>query len=116
MKILIDTDILSEVQRKVNQRVHARATAYERDHGPLSASVLTVFEVLEGWHQKGLPQRGEIFMNWLNGCEVLAFVDVGLAATAISQGRRLVTGNTIHFEYVRAAGFELEIENWRDPP
>lgn len=41
--------------------------------------------------------------------------DVCIAATAIHHGRVLVTGNTAHFNRVRAAGFTLELDNWREP-
>jgi predicted nucleic acid-binding protein len=44
----------------------------------------------------------------------MGVVDVGLAATAIHLDRVLVSGNTAHFGYVREAGFDLKLENWRD--
>jgi tRNA(fMet)-specific endonuclease VapC len=139
MRVLVDTDILSELQRNVNPNVRARARAYELAQGPLTLSVLTVFEVLQGWLHRGRTERAETFLRWMVGAEVLPFdfesarlaanigsallragrpiglVDVGLAATAIVHGRTLVTGNTAHFDFVRAAGFELPLENWREP-
>lgn len=39
--------------------------------------------------------------------------DVMIAAVAITSGISLVTGNVSHFEFVRAAGHALAIENWR---
>jgi len=36
-----------------------------------------------------------------------------IAAVAITSGIPLVTGNVAHFEFVRAAGHTLTIENWR---
>ena len=44
----------------------------------------------------------------------IGVVDVGLAATAIHHGRVLVSGNSAHFGYVRDAGFDLKLENWRE--
>lgn len=73
MKILIDTDILSEIQRAKNTVVTSRAAAFERTYGPLSLSTLSVFENLLGWHHKGLPERADAFLAWVRGCEVLDF-------------------------------------------
>jgi tRNA(fMet)-specific endonuclease VapC len=138
MKVLLDTDILSELQRRKNQAVHAIAAEYERTHEPLTLSVLSVFEIVQGWHHAGRPERATTFLEWASSREVLPFdegcarlageiggallragrpigvVDVGLAATAIHHARILVTGNTAHFGYVREAGFDLTIENWRE--
>lgn len=123
----------------MNPNVRARATVYERASGPLSISVLTIFEGLQGWLHRGRKDQAQIFLRWVDGAEIVTFdlacarlagdigaallragrpigvVDVGLAATAIVHGRVLVTGNTAHFEYVRAAGFGLVTENWREP-
>lgn len=138
MKVLVDTDILSEMQRAKNPRVRARVDRYELDYGPVTVSVLTVFESVQGWLQRGQQRRADIFLEWIGGAEIVSFdldcarlaakigaallrvgrpigvVDVGLAATAIHQDRVLVTGNTAHFEYVREAGFDLKLDNWRD--
>ncbi len=140
MKALVDTDILSELQRTKSRGVRARAAEYERKHGPPAISVLTIFEGLLGWYQRGRPDLASNFLAWVAGYEIVAFdlgcarlageiggalvragrpigvVDVGLAATAIHHGWTLVSGNTTHFNFVRDAGFRLELENWRDPP
>jgi tRNA(fMet)-specific endonuclease VapC len=39
--------------------------------------------------------------------------DVMIAAIALKNGLRLVTGNVLHFEWVRSLGYELGIEAWR---
>ena len=38
-----------------------------------------------------------------------------IAAIAIRSGLAIVTGNTAHFEQVRAAKYDLFIDNWRLP-
>jgi tRNA(fMet)-specific endonuclease VapC len=138
MKVVLDTDILSELLRAKNATVVERARVHVDKHGPIGVSVLTVFEVLQGLHKANHPARAKTFLTWVKRCELLALdvetaqlageiggallragrpigvVDVGLAATALRHDRVLVTGNTAHFEYVRDAGFGLEIENWRD--
>lgn len=138
MKVVVDTDILSEIQRGKNAQVLARAGAHERAHGGISLSVLSVFEVVQGWQQRGRADRAAAFLAWIEPLEIVPFdlgsarlageiggalmragrpigvVDVGLAATAIQHGRVLVSGNSAHFGYVRDAGFDLELANWRD--
>ena len=140
MKVLLDTDILSEIQRAKNNAVLNRSSAYEETHEPLSLSSLSLFEIVQGWHHAGRPERASIFLSWASRRVVLPFdhrcahlagqiggalmrvgrtigvVDVCLAATAIQHGRVLVSGNTAHFGYVRDAGFDLQLENWRDDP
>ena len=44
---------------------------------------------------------------------VIGLPDVMIAAMAIRNGLVLVTGNTAHFEHVRAAKYDLFIDNWR---
>jgi tRNA(fMet)-specific endonuclease VapC len=45
----------------------------------------------------------------------LGWPDVMIAAIAIRRGLALVTGNTAHFEHIRAAEYDLFIDNWRLP-
>ncbi len=71
MKVLLDTDILSEIQRRKNQGVLDRAVEHERVHGLLTLSVLSVFEIVQGWHHAGRPERATIFLEWASGREVV---------------------------------------------
>jgi hypothetical protein len=48
---LVDTDILSEYLRGKNSEVQDRAREYREEHGRLTISVVTVFEVVRGRHQ-----------------------------------------------------------------
>lgn len=139
MKALIDTDILSELQRNKNEQVRAHATAYEDKHGAIAISSMSIFEVLHGWHQVNRPERAEAFLKWIDGADILAFdaesarlageisgmltrtgqpiglADVAISATALRYRRVLVTGNVEHHERVRALGFPLVVANWRNP-
>jgi tRNA(fMet)-specific endonuclease VapC len=45
---------------------------------------------------------------------VIGLPDVMIAAIAIHNGLPVVTGNVTHFENVRAAGYALEVTNWRN--
>jgi tRNA(fMet)-specific endonuclease VapC len=106
-------------------------------HGRLAISVVSVFEVIRGWHRVGKPDRADAFLVWLPSAELLnvdaeaaalageidgaleragqrvGVADVLIGATAIRAGRTLVTGNTGHYERMKRAGFPLQIENWR---
>ena len=41
--------------------------------------------------------------------------DTFIAATAIEHSLMLVPSNTSHFQRVQAAGFDLKMQNWRQP-
>ncbi len=134
---LVDTDILSEILRAKNPGVDSRARTYVGEHGRLAVSVVSVFEIIRGWHRVGRPDRASAFIAWLPSAELLAvdaegaalageidgalerlgqrigIADVLIAATAIRAGRVVVTGNTAHYERMAKAGFPLRIENWR---
>ncbi len=139
MSVLLDTDALSELFRAKNPTVVQRANAYLSAGGRLRISTITEVEIARGWHQAGRPERAESFRAWLKGYVVLpldsatswlageiagtlgragreiGLADVCIAATAIQHGLVLVTGNTQHHERVRAAGFALRLDNWREP-
>ncbi|MBL8741926.1 MAG: PIN domain-containing protein [Myxococcales bacterium] len=98
-----------------------------------------MFEVVFGWQRVRLPDRAADFLTWLAGINVIGLdedicrlagdiggaldragqpigvADLCIAATAIHHGHVLVTGNTSHFDRVRALGFPLQLDNWREP-
>jgi predicted nucleic acid-binding protein len=41
--------------------------------------------------------------------------DLLIAAIALRHDVPVVTGNMVHFDKVRDAGYRLALENWRDP-
>lgn len=113
--------------------------AYLKHHPKLTVSGLTVFELLEGLYRGGDPQAiADFHQNVLPRYEVIhpdaqiedkaaeihaklrlagQSIDVPdtlIAATAIIHGLTLVNANTRHFPRVVAAGFPLQLENWRD--
>jgi tRNA(fMet)-specific endonuclease VapC len=137
-RVLLDTDLLSEVLRERNPKVGERAKQYLTAKGKLTLSSVTVFEVVRGWWHAGRSERGDEFFAWCNSfADVLPFdarcaevagrfggslsrsgtpigvADVLIAATAIVHELPIGTGNTAHYE--RALPFGLAgIENWRD--
>ena len=134
---ILDTDILSELYRAKNEIVVRRAAEYVARHNTLVLSVVSMFEILSGWHRVNRGDKVRAFSAWLNAAEVLhvdtecaalageidgalaragrpvGVADVLIAATAIRFGRTLVTGNTVHYEHIRSAGFALTLENCR---
>lgn len=136
-KSMLDTDIFSEVLKGIDQRVAQRATAYRATFGSYTISAISVLEIVKGLHKVRREERIQQFLQSLVQVEVLAFdarsselagrifadlersgqpigrADPLIAAIAIQHGLTLVTGNTTHYERVRALGYALDIENWR---
>ena len=136
-KALLDTDILSEVGKAIDPTVTQHATAYRQSHGFLTLSVISVMEVIQGYHRVGAAQRIQAFRNAIAAEEVLLFdqataelagqiagdldrvgrpigrCDPMIAAIAITHGLELVTGNTTHFQRVQQIGYPLVLVNWR---
>lgn len=136
-RTLLDTDILSEVLKRRDANVEAHAGDYLAEHGHLTLSSITVLEIVHGFRRVGRDAKVEVFERALADCEVLPFddtaarlagriyadletrgrpigmPDVMIAAIAISSGLDVATGNVAHFDTVRAAGYRIEIKNWR---
>ena len=89
-RVLLDTDILSEIIKGRDRDVAAHATAYLNEHQQFTTSA-------------DLERRGL----------VIGMPDVMIAAIALQSGLPLVTGNLGHFGYVRAVGYDLAVETWR---
>jgi len=132
---LLDTDTLSEVLKQRNANVRKHAKQYLRSHGQFALSAVTRFEMIRGYKEVGattqlarfhtfcahsliLPLTDAIFDRaadlWVvarQGGHPCSDADLLIAATAIEQGRRLVTGNAGHFNWI--AG--LVVDDWRQP-
>jgi tRNA(fMet)-specific endonuclease VapC len=138
-KVLLDTDILSEILKAKNAAVAAKASAYLAEHGRFTTSAVTVAEIVYGLRRVGREDRVALFEASLANADVLPFddgaarlagrinadleragriiglPDVMIAAIAIRSGLAIVTGNTAHFEHVRTVKYDLLIDNWRLP-
>jgi len=132
---LLDTDILSEVLKQKNATVVQKAAAYLQQHARFAISAMTRYEVLRGLKEKGATKQITQFENFCQHSIVLPITDTVLdrtsdlwvagrkgghshrdadlviAATALEQGRTLVTGNTSHFAWIPG----LVVEDWRQP-
>jgi tRNA(fMet)-specific endonuclease VapC len=134
---LLDTDIFSEILKGVDPVVAQRAAAYRATFGRYTLSSITVMEMVKGLHKVGREERMQQLLQGLAQVEILALdersaelagriaadlertgqpigrADPMVAAVALQPGLTLVTGNTAHYERVKALGYALEIENWR---
>lgn len=136
-KVLIDTDILSEIRKRINSRVLARATAYLVVFRQYTISIITITEVVKGWHKLQREDRIQQFLRDIAQAEVLpmnthiaelagriygdlertgqpiGLADSIIAATAVHHDLILVTGNLSHYQRIQQLGYSLKLDNWR---
>ena len=130
-KTLLDTDILSALMRK-NPKALQRAQTYLRDHGQLTISLVTRFEILRGLKAKQATTQLAAFDAFCANNEVLPLTDqivvvaanvyadlhgrgqlisdadILIAATALHSGLVLATNNLADFGRIPG----LQINNW----
>jgi tRNA(fMet)-specific endonuclease VapC len=136
-RVLLDTDIYSEVIKAINPTVTQNAIRYRQSNGVLTLSVITVMEIVRGFQQNQSVRRLHDFLTALASEEVLIFdqpaaelagriegalvrtgrpsgmADTMIAAVALTQGMELSTGNTAHFQRVQQLGYPLTLVNGR---
>ncbi len=124
-KAILDTDILSEIVKGVDQTVAAHARTYRRSFGRYTLSVVTLMEVLRGYQKKQAFRQLQTFLAVIPATEILTFemnhaklagviagelertgrpiglADVMIAATAIDQDLELVTANLGHYRRIQ---------------
>src|SRR5258706_5981045 len=136
-KVILDTDILSEILKGKNSSVMKRAAEYLASEGRYTTSVLSVMEVVRGFHRISAVHRADQFVSFLSEVEVLPFdtesailagridaaltgrdriigvADVAIAACALRRGYPVCTCNREHYEYIHEARFPVVLHNWR---
>lgn len=136
-KAILDTDTLSEIGKAKNPVVTANAKTYRRAFGHYTVSVVTVMEIVRGFQQTQSHARLNAFLANLPHMEVLPLdqqeaelagriagelhrlgrpiemADTMIAATAITHGLELITGNAAHHQRVQQIGYPLTLLNWR---
>lgn len=70
-KALLDTDIFSEILKGIDQKVVAKATAYRATFGHYTISVITVMEIVKGFHKLQREDRIQQFLAGLPTIELL---------------------------------------------
>jgi predicted nucleic acid-binding protein len=136
-KVLLDTDIDSEVLKAIDPTVAQNAATYRQQHGFLTLSAVTLMEIVRGYQRKRSARRLQAFLSAVALEEVLDFdrsavelagrivgeleyvgrpignADSMIAAIALEHGLELATGNTSHFQRVHHLGYPLTLVNWR---
>ena len=136
-KALLDTDIFSEILKGIDQNVVTKAMAYHTAFGHYTISVITVIEIIKGFHRLRREDRIQQFLTGLPTVELLTLdvrgselagriygdlertgqpigrADPMIAAIALQHGLTLVTGNLAHYQNIQALGYGLKLDNWR---
>ncbi|WP_165234540.1 PIN domain-containing protein [Aquisphaera insulae] len=136
-KAILDTDTLSEIGKGKDPAIAGNARTYRRAFGHYTFSVITVLEIVRGFQQIHSQPRLNAFLATLPHVEVIPFdqreaelaghiagelhrlgrpiemADTMIAATAITHGLELVTGNTAHHQRIQQIGYPLILVNWR---
>ncbi len=136
-KALLDTDIFSEILKGANPTVATRAAAYHASFGHYTISLITVLEIIKGYHKIKREDRIQKFLSILPCVELLPLdlnsaetagrimgdlertgqpigrADPMVAATALRHDLVLVTGNTSHYQRIQGLGYQLKLDNWR---
>ncbi|MGH8582315.1 MAG: type II toxin-antitoxin system VapC family toxin [Gammaproteobacteria bacterium] len=136
-RALLDTDIFSEILKGRNQNVVAKATQYRSAYGHYTISVITVLEIVKGFHKLQREDRVQQFLDGLPGVELLTLdqrsaalagriyadlervgqpigrADPMIAAIALGHGLTLVTGNLAHYQRIQTLGHGINLDNWR---
>lgn len=130
---LLDTDVLSALMRR-HPEVISSARRYLAEHGRLTISVITMYEIQRGLKAKNATKQltafdalcksstilpvddmvadraSTIYSDLASRGELIGDADMLIAATALVYKMGLVTNNHKHFS--RIAG--LEIERWTE--
>jgi tRNA(fMet)-specific endonuclease VapC len=64
-RALLDTDVLSEILKGIDANVTARAAAYYVSFSYYATSLITVLEVVKGYHKVGREDRIQKFLSML---------------------------------------------------
>jgi predicted nucleic acid-binding protein len=136
-KALLDTDIFSELGKRVDQNVVRNGAAYRVTFGRYTISVITVMEVVRGLQKKLASRQRQTFLARVASEEILVFdqdtaelagriqgelervgrpigrADPMIAAIALRHGLELVTGNTAHYQRIQQIGHPLVLNDWR---
>lgn len=138
-RVILDTDILSEVIKKKNPVVLSKAATYAAEHGRFSLTSVTEHEILFGLQSKGdvrklatvktILAKNEVIVptaeDFVKAAEIrgkarqkgrqVALDDTLIASVAVRLGLPVSTGNTEHFRHMQETGLPIELENWREP-
>jgi tRNA(fMet)-specific endonuclease VapC len=132
---LLDTDKVSEILKARDPRVRQRSAAYLQQHGQFAFSAITRYEAVRGLRRKRATRQLQRFLTFCQHSLIFAVsdevldraadlwvtashaghprndADLIVAASALENGRVLVTRNSAHFAWIPG----LVVEDWRQP-
>ncbi len=135
-KTVLDTDVFSEILKGRHAAVIQHAAAYHRLHGQYTIAIITVMEIIKGFHKVQREDRVQQFLANVQATERLPFdlaaaevagriyadlertgqpigrADPMIAAIALRHNLSLTTGNIAHYQRIQALGYKLELAQW----
>lgn len=136
-KTLLDTDIFSEILKKRNVNVKERAESYHAVFRRYTVSVITVTEIVRGFHKarredgiqrflaamlsaeiltlnlKRSELAGRIYADLEGAGQTIGRADPMIAAIALENDLILTTGNTEHYQRIQRLNYPLKLDNWK---
>ena len=136
-KILLDTDIFSEILKQKHEKVVARAEQYHSYFGFYTITTITVLEIIKGFHKVGRENHIARFLSAISGTEILTLniksaelagriyadlertgqpigrADPMIAAIALENNLVLSTGNISHYQRIQSMGYDLILDDWK---
>lgn len=135
-RVLLDTDVFSEVVKGKHAAIGRMASAYRVAFGTFTISAVTVTENVRGWQRKGAVAQlaklialfpkldvrlldveaatwaGKIAGELERRGNTIGVADSMIAGIALANELPLVTRNVDHFDRVATLGFGLRVETW----
>lgn len=139
LKLILDSDLLSDLLRSGNSNVMAHAARYVATHNTLTFTSFSALEILSGLqHIQASAQikraeslfasndeirpeiedyclAAEIIGALLRAGTPIGYIDPAIAACAIRRGYGVASANANHFGYVKRVGYNFPLVNWRSP-
>lgn len=136
-KSLLDTDTLSEIFKEKNAKVKQKANDYLAQFDQYTISIITVMEVIKGFHKVQREEHIQRFLSTISTAEILTLnmknaelagriyadlektgkpigcADPMIGAIALENDLVLTTGNLQHYEYIQDLGYPLKLDNWK---
>ncbi|NJO41350.1 MAG: type II toxin-antitoxin system VapC family toxin [Cyanobacteria bacterium CRU_2_1] len=135
-KVLLDTDVFSQILRRYNSQIVVRSAAYLANFGQFTISAVTALEIVKGWHKLQREDRIQQFVSGLSSVEVMVMnlddflltgrisadlermgqpiglADTMIAAAALQNNLTLITGNRSHYQRIVLLGYSLRLDSW----
>ena len=137
-RVVLDSDIFSDIVEGKNEAGIARARQYQRVFGSFTTSAITLFEAHRGLSYKPNAERSAalaVLKQRLNIIPIqdeeaelggvlhgllkrqgtpIGEMDPIIAATALTYDLTLATANSGHYQRIIDLGYPLQLENWRE--